>query len=194
MMNPVFENDRVRAIEATWDPKASVPRLQQEGADTLGIVGVVLKAGTLEYTDAKGKKTRQERKLGEILWQAASEDMDARQNVGADPMTIMQVRLKKIPPTKEYAGIVGRWRPVLDNPRFAAFDYLLMPGAKLPTHKYASRVWVFLDGGELRMIDKSRVEQGGKFLPNQVTWLPAAEQSFENIGKTPIRLISIELK
>jgi len=194
MMRALVDNERARVLEVVWEPQASLPAVKQEGTETLGIVGVVLKGGTQEYTSAKGEKTRHERKPGEVLWQPANVMLEARANAGNARMNIVQVRLKKAPPTKEYAGPLPGVKPVLDNPRCAAFDYALAPGATLPMHKYAPRVWVVLEAGDMRSTDKAGKTQFGRFAPGQVVWLAGKDEALENMGKTPVRIISIELK
>lgn len=194
LMRPILENERARVIEVVWEPKASVPPIAQEGGETLGVVGVTLYGGTLEYTGAKGKKTLQERKRGQVFWQGGNTKLEARQNTGQTKIDVVQVRLKKAPLTKQYAGPVAVTKTVLNNPYLAAFDFVLAPGATLPLHKYAPRVWVILDGGNLRAADRAGKSQFAEFGPGQVVWLPAAEQAFENTGKNQVHVISIELK
>src|SRR5688500_15701386 len=61
----VFENERVRVLEVVWAPGAAVPATKLKGED-IGVVGVVLKGGTLEHTVAGGKKINRERKRGDV--------------------------------------------------------------------------------------------------------------------------------
>jgi hypothetical protein len=194
LLRPVFENERIRVMGALWEPKAAAPPVMQEGKDTLGVVGVVVKGGTLEYTTAKGEKSRQKRQAGEVFWQAGNSQLEARQNVGDAPMEVIQVRLKRVPPTRQYTGALPGHKPVLDNPGVAVFDYQLAPGAGLPMHQYAPRVWVVLQGGDLRFTDKSTKPQYARFPTGQVVSLAAKEQALDNAGKSPLRLISVELK
>ena len=194
LMRPIFENERVRALEVAWDPKAAAPAVKQEGKETLGILGVVLKGGTFEYTDAGGAKTRHERKPGDLLWQPGNSRIEARENVGETRINVVQVRLKKAPPTKEYSGPLPGVKPAMNNPAFAAFDYTLAPGSKFPLHKYAPRAWVILEGGAMRSTGKDGKVQFANLAPGQFLWLAGQEQELENIAKTRLRLISIELK
>lgn len=196
LVHPVFENERVRVIEVAWEPGAAAPRVKQEGTVTYGVVGVVTRDGTLEYTSPRGKKTRQERKRGEVFWQPGNTVLEARQNVSNGRMNMVQVALKKGDPSKAYIGPApsADVKKALDNPRFAAFENTLAPGAKLPLHRYGPRVWVILDGGDMRSTDKAGKPQVARFGASQLLWLPAQEQALENIGATPLRIISIELK
>ena len=106
-VRPVFENERVRVLEVVWGPGATVPATKLKGED-IGVLGVVLKGGTLEHTNVNGKNVgRRERKRGEVLWEAGNAQLDARQNTGADSINIIQARVKKQPPTKAYKAPVA---------------------------------------------------------------------------------------
>lgn len=194
LVRPVFENDRVRVIEALWEPGAATSATKISGQDTLGVAAVVLKGGTVEHDYAKGKKVRRERRPGDVFWQPGNTQVEARQNAGNTRLDIIQVRLKKAPPTKQYTGPVAGEKKLLDNPRLAAFDITLAPGAKIPMHKYGPRVWVVLEGGDLRSWDKAEKSQVARVGAAQVLWLPAQEHGLKNIGKSNEHIISLELK
>ncbi len=191
-MRAVFENERVRVLEVVWAPGASAPAAKRQGSD-LGVVGVVLKGGTLEYTQAGSKKVR-ERKRGDVLWESGSAQLDARVNSGKDSINIIQATLKKVPPTKGYKGPVAGPKKVIENANVAVFDVSLAPAAKLPSHKYAPRLWVVMEGGRVRSTDPAGKKQEALFRESQVLWLDAQEQVLENVGPTPVRVISIEMK
>lgn len=193
-MRPLFDNERLRVLEVAWPPHAAAPAVKQGGGDTLGVVGVVTKGGTIEYTSAKGQKTRQERTPGEVIWQPVDARIEARENVSGGVLRMVQMRLKKAPPTKQYSGPVASTRPLLDNARVAVFDYKLPPGQGLPMHKYGPRVWVVLEGGELKATDTKGHSLMGTFVPAQVGWFDAEETAINNIGKSQVRVISVELK
>jgi hypothetical protein len=192
-VRPVFENERVRVLEVVWGPGAAAPAAKLKGED-IGVVGVVLKGGTLEHTLANGKKVSRERKRGDVLWEAGTAQLDARQNTGADGINIIQARVKKQPPTKAYKAPVAGARKVFENASVAVFDFSLAPAAKLPTHKYAPRLWVVMDGGRVRSTDPTGKKQEALFRASEVLWLDAQEQVLENVGPTPVRVISVEMK
>ena len=51
-----------------------------------------------------------------------------------------------------------------------------------------------LNGGRLRSTDDTGYREEISLQPAQWVWLPAQQQSLENIGPTPVRAISLELK
>ncbi len=191
LVHPIFENERVRVIEVVWEPGAATAPARLAEGDT---IGVVIRGGTIEHTYASGKRVRRERQPGEVLWQPGNVTLEARQNVGQTKINVIQVRLKKAPPSHGYGGPVPRVKKLLENTRAAVFDQTIALRAKLPPHKYAPRLWVILDGGDLRSWDKAGKQQDARVRASQVMWLPEQEHAIENVGQTPVRLISIEFK
>jgi predicted metal-dependent enzyme (double-stranded beta helix superfamily) len=195
LTRPLFENERVRVIEAVWEPGASVAAFKGfPSSEMLGVVAVVLKGGAVEHLYAGGKKVRQERRPGEVFFQPPDRAVEARQNVGGTRLDMIQVALKKAPPTRQYTGPADGARKLFENARVVVFELALAPGAKTPVHKYAPRVWVILEGGDMRSWDKEGKPQEARFASSQVIFLPAQEHTLENIGKANQRIISVELK
>lgn len=185
----------MRVIEAVWEPGAvTAPFKGFSRAERAGVAAVVLKGGTIEHQYASGKKTRQERRPGDVFWQAPDTPVEARQNTGNTKLDMIQVALKKMPPTRQYKGPVVGEKKILENAHLAAFEITLAPGAKVAMHAYAPRVWVVLEGGEMRSTDKAGKAQQARFRSLEVVWLPPQEHTFENIGKANERIISLELK
>ena len=83
---------------------------------------------------------------------------------------------------------------MFENASVVVFDFSLAPAAKLPSHKYAPRLWVVMDGGRVRSTDPAGKKQEALFRASEVLWLDAQEQVLENVGPTPIRVISVEMK
>lgn len=193
LIRVIFENERVRVLEVVWEPGAGVAATRLRG-DDIGVVGVVIRGGTMEHVQANGKKIRRERQSGDVLWERGNAQIEARQNVGPSHINIIQVRLKNAPPARAYTGPLAGTKKVFDNARVAAFDHTISPGAKSPSHKYGPRVWVVLEGGYLRSLNQEGKPQEALIRTAQVLWLPAQEHGLENIGRTPFRAISLELK
>jgi len=195
LTRPLFENERVRVIEAVWEPGASSAAFKGfPSSEILGVVAVVLKGGAIEHLYAGGKKVRKERRPGDVFFQPPDRAVEARQNVGGARLDMIQVALKKAPPTRQYTGPAAGSKKVFENAHLAVFELALAPGAKTPVHKYAPRVWVILEGGDVRSSDKAGKPQIARFASSQVVFLPAQEHALENIGKTNERIISLELK
>jgi hypothetical protein len=120
--------------------------------------------------------------------------VEARQNVGGTRLDMIQVALKKAPPTQQYSGPAAGAKKLFENARVVVFELALAPGAKTVMHKYGPCVWVILEGGDLRSWDKAGKPQEARIASSQVVFLPAQEHTMENIGKTKERIISLELK
>lgn len=192
---PIFDNEHVRVIEAVWEPGSSAAAWKGfPGTESLGVLAVVLKGGTVEHQYPGGKKVRRERRPGEVFWQAPDIAVEARQNVGNSRLDMVQVALKKVPLTRQYAGPVTGEKKRFENSRLVVFELALAPGAKIPMHKYGPRVWVILEGGDMRSWDNADKPQEARLGNSQVVWLPPQEHRLENIGKTNERIISVEMK
>ena len=190
----LFENDRVRVIDVIWEPGAGTIAAQLQGKETIGIAGVVVRGGTMEHVQANGKTVRQKRRAGDVLWHRANTRIGARQNVGQTTIRVIQARLKKTAPTGAYSGPVAGVEKIVENARLVVFDQAFAPGATSPLHAYGPRVWVVLQGGRLRSTDHTGYQEEVSLRPAQWVWLPAQQQALENIGATPVRTISLELK
>ena len=194
LVGPLIENERVRVIDVLWEPGAGVASKQLAEDSTIGVVGVVVQGGTMEHVQASGEKQQQERRAGDVLWQSGSGRVEARRNVGQTEIRVVQALLKKTEPTGAYQGPVAGAKNVYENPHLVAFDQTFAPGSKSPIHSYGPRVWVILEGGQLRSTDDTGYSEEIFLRPAQWVWLPAQQQILENIGSTPVRAISLELK
>ena len=195
LTRPLFENERVRVIEAAWEPGASAAAFKGfPSSEILGVVAVVVKGGAVEHLYAGGKKVRKERRPGDVFFQPPDRAVEARQNVGGTRLDMIQVALKKAPPTQQYAGPAAGAKKLFENARVVVSELALAPGAKTVMHNYGPRVWVILEGGDLRSWDKAGKPQEARLASSQVVFLAAQEHTVENIGKTKERIISLELK
>ena len=193
-VKPLFENERVRVIDVVWEPGAGTAPGKLPGDSTIGMVGVVVQGGTMEHVADNGKKRRQQRRFGDVLWVRGNSRIAARRNVGPSRIRVIQTRLKKTTPTGAYQGPVRGAKQVYENAHLIAFDQTFAPGSKSPMHGYGPRVWVILKGGRLRSTDHTGYREEISLQSAQWVWLPAQQQALENIGPTPVRAISLELK
>ena len=159
LVRPVFENERVRVIEVAWEPGAAVAAAKLKPEEAIGVAGVVIKGGTIEHVQANGKKVRQERRPGDVLWEAGGARLEARQNVGRSTMQVIQVRLKKAARTRAYTGPLDGTKKVFEYAPVAAFDQTFARRVKSPMHKYGPRLWVDRKSTRLNSshIQKSRM-------------------------------------
>ena len=193
-VKPLFENERVRVIDVVWEPGAGTAAGKLPGDSTIGMVGVVVQGGTMERVADNGEKQRRQRRSGDVLWQRSESRIAARRNVGQSKIRVIQARLKKTAPTGAYQGPVKGAKEVYENAHLIAFDQTFAPGSKSPMHGYAPRVWVILKGGRLRSTDNTGYQEEISLRAAQWVWLPGQQQALENIGPTPVRAISLELK
>ena len=135
-VKPLFENERVRVIDVVWEPGAGTAPGKLPGDSTIGMVGVVVQGGTMEHVADNGKKRRQQRRFGDVLWVRGNSRIAARRNVGPSRIRVIQTRLKKTTPTGAYQGPVRGAKQVYENAHLIAFDQTFAPGSKSPMHGY----------------------------------------------------------
>jgi quercetin dioxygenase-like cupin family protein len=90
---------------------------------------------------------------------------------------------------------------VLENERVRVLEVRVKPGEFEPMHKHVASAMIILSGGTARFglpngsskqVSFSARPKTGE--PPQVFWEEAETHSVENVGKTPVRLIRVEIK
>jgi len=86
------------------------------------------------------------------------------------------------------------YKSVFENERIRVNEITFAPGAKIAMHAHPDHVVYWLSGGTLRIStpDGKSMEVNAK--PGDVTWLPATQHAAENIGKTDVKAVQVELK
>jgi quercetin dioxygenase-like cupin family protein len=88
------------------------------------------------------------------------------------------------------AGTVVR----LENERVRVIEVRQKPGEDIPMHSHPDLVLYLLSGGRDRWTFPDGTTQENTFAPGEVHFFPAMSHSVENIGKTEMHLIAVELK
>jgi len=88
-----------------------------------------------------------------------------------------------------------RFTVLLENRRVRVVEYVLLPGQRDQWHTHPPKVSYVIAGGTLRIT----TEDGRSFLANEkrgsATWMDALGRHFaENVGKTPVRILLVEVK
>lgn len=82
----------------------------------------------------------------------------------------------------------------LDNPRVRVLDVTLKPGEKEKTHSHPAYVVYVIEGGKVRNHASDGTVAEAEFKPGDVVYRDPLTHWAENIGKTTIRLVLVELK
>src|SRR4029453_12228018 len=99
-------------------------------------------------------------------------------------------------------GVSGKFHSVvLENERVRVLEVRVKPGELEPMHKHVASAMIILSGGTARFGLPNGSSKQASFSarpktgePPQVFWEEAETHSVENVGKTLIRLIRVEIK
>ncbi len=88
-----------------------------------------------------------------------------------------------------------RFTVLLENSHVRVVEYVLLPGQRDQWHTHPPKVSYVVAGGTLRIT----TEDGRSFLATEkrgsATWMDALGRHFaENVGKTPVRILLVEVK
>lgn len=81
-----------------------------------------------------------------------------------------------------------------ENERVRVLDYLSEPGDKEGLHSHPAFVVYVVSGGTLRIQTSDGKSNDVEFNTGDVRWRDPATHSTENIGRTPLHAIIVELK
>ena len=88
-----------------------------------------------------------------------------------------------------------RFKILLENPHVRVVEYTLLPGERDQWHTHPPKVSYVVSGGTLRIT----TEDGQSFLTDEkagaASWMDTLGRHFAtNVGKTPVRIVLIEIK
>jgi quercetin dioxygenase-like cupin family protein len=83
---------------------------------------------------------------------------------------------------------------VLENDQVRVLRAVLGPGEKTPTHDHPATVVVPLSDGVGRFTLADGKTQEQKMVAGTPLWIPAEKHAVENVGKTRVEVIVVELK
>ena len=82
----------------------------------------------------------------------------------------------------------------LENPRVRVLEATLKPGDKEQTHSHPAYIIYVIEGGKFRNHATDGTVTDGEFKTGDVIYRDPITHWAENIGKTTIRLVLVELK
>ena len=94
------------------------------------------------------------------------------------------------------AALLPAAGPILDNDQVRVLDVSNAVGQHSQMHKHdVNRVMIHLDAGHMRLKYDNGQVKDVRFKPGEVRWDPAVGMhTSENAGKTPYRIVELELK
>jgi len=86
------------------------------------------------------------------------------------------------------------YKVILDNDQVRVLEIHLKPGEKSPMHSHPNSIVYALSSGTVRFTGEDGKTNDSKLEKGECLWRPAEKHSPQNIGKTEVHAIQIELK
>ena len=86
------------------------------------------------------------------------------------------------------------YKVLLNNENVRVLDIHLKPGDKSPMHSHPNSVLYVLSAGTVRFTGEDGKSNEVKFKSGECTWHPADKHEPQNVGKTEVHALQIELK
>ena len=83
---------------------------------------------------------------------------------------------------------------IMENDRVRVFDVWFKPGEKAAMHKHPDHVMYIFNDGKLKMTTLQGETQEVDLKTGQVIWMDAVSHTVENLGKTGVHFLVVELK
>ena len=83
---------------------------------------------------------------------------------------------------------------IMENNRVRLFDVWFKPGEKATMHKHPDHVMYLLNDGKLKMTTQEGKTQEVDLKAGQAIWMDAISHTVENLGKTGVHFLVVELK
>ena len=82
----------------------------------------------------------------------------------------------------------------LDNDHVRVYEYRIAPGVKDPMHSHPHGLMYVLAGGTMRSTSRAGVVSDVDVKAGDVIWRESVSHSLENIGRSEVHALSVELK
>jgi len=115
-----------------------------------------------------------------------------KKNILVVGMSILAVVMAK---AQDPAKVDPRhYKVIFNNPQVRILDVRLKPGEKTPMHSHPNLVVYSLTGGTIKSTTADGKTTTVMTKPGQIGWRNAQTHTSENVGKTEIHALGIELK
>lgn len=190
-----FENAAVRVLRVHYGAKEkSVMHAHPDG------VAVSLSATRGRFTFPDGKPQIRIFKAGQVRWTSAETHLP--QNLSTKPFDVILVELKgggdvaSMPSTSEDAAKIDpkHHKVELENDSVRVLRAKIGPHEKTKMHAHPANVVIFLTNGRVRSISDDGKKNDTNAKAGLVLWRDAFKHQTQNLGKSPLEAIVIELK
>lgn len=194
------DNEFVRILKVTDEPHHPSALHEHE----FNRVMIYLDNGDLLLTYADGRQDRQHWKAGQVAWSPAY-GKHTSENVGASPVRIVEIELKKPAPVARHSRSAKLDAVVLDpkhntvlldNAQVRVFRSWREPGGTEPLHAHegAGRASVLLTDmqAQVKLSDGTATTQQGK--AGDVSWSGPVTHATSNLGRQKLEVLVVEVK
>lgn len=189
----VFEDDKVRVLEVTFQPGDKIPAHKHPDH-----VAYVLAGGKLKIAANDAAAQELDLKTGDaVLLKAQSH---TGENTGTTEVKAVIVELKiaggtAAPAGKDPLKAGGKmYKLLLDDPRVRVLEVTFKAGQKIAKHTHPDHAVYVVEGGKLKISPEGAEAQEMDLPAGAAVTIPAGQHSAVNTGKTKVRAIVFELK
>lgn len=86
------------------------------------------------------------------------------------------------------------YKQKLSNDRVRVFEINFKPGQKIEMHEHPDHVVYVVKGGTLKIVESGKAPATMKLKPGDTVFLSAQKHWAQNVGKTHIKAVVVELK
>ncbi len=86
------------------------------------------------------------------------------------------------------------YKQKLTNDRVRVFEINFKPGAKIGMHAHPDHVVYVVQGGTLKIVEGTKAPVTMNLKPGDTVFLPAQKHWAQNVGKTHIKAVVVEIK
>ncbi len=190
-----FENAAVRILRVHYGAKEKSAMHEHPDA-------VAVSMGNMrgKFSFPTGASQIRTFKNGQVRWTPAETHLP--QNLGSKSFEVILVELKgggdvgSMPDSSNDAAKVDpkHHKVELENDRVRVLRVKIAPHEKPKMHAHPASVAIFLTTATMRSTAEDGTKTNTKAKPGMVVWRDAVKHQTENIGKTPLEAIVIELK
>jgi quercetin dioxygenase-like cupin family protein len=83
---------------------------------------------------------------------------------------------------------------IMENDRVRVLDVWFKPGEKAAMHTHPDHVMYIFNNGKLKLTSSTEKPQVMDLKAGQTIWMDATSHTAENLGKTDVHLLVVELK
>ena len=83
---------------------------------------------------------------------------------------------------------------IMENDRVRVLDVWFKPGEKATMHTHPDHVMYIFNNGKLKLTSSTGKPQVMDLKAGQTIWMDATSHTVENLGKTDVHLLVVELK